>query len=612
MGNNSPKSNKRKHIYEELNKTIDSFNSNDNYPLTDDEIWSKKKTPSKLKLKKGYKIKKRKKIETELNNELIESSILISDFITNNLINKKTNRRALPDTNMVNSLLVMDDLFWMEDGIKMNKQMDYCEQIINNGINDCKKEFKGFSENDSLSFEEKNKNNSSNQVMNNKIEFITDNFNKYEKMNINKSKNDNLKGKSNDFYKNNKFKINKKIENDDSDESNTEDNNKYKNKDNNYNNKNLSFGSYLYKPKQIKTYINKNKFKNNFTENKIQSKENQKLFEKNPNNNIINNKNKILIGNNKGKYIKKKIFIPLSPRNNRDKGNRINFTNIENNIKDINDFNNKEIYNDNYKNNNTNIQNKREKSYDNIKKNYYNKITNKEIRRRIDDDDDFQLSNTQNIINKKDYFNDINQIEKSYNFKIANKDNNINNFKPYKASKNKIEKSTYFNIIDDVKQKYKSKESLPNIKNNIELESEYRKSKIFLNEELNNNEKLIKNLNNSSLKEFVNKKAKEIRQSPDYIKNKEKERKKEKSKNTEVNNINKNNYYFNNNTSPINGGDYIQYSSTNYTNKNKYKEDIKPKKPNTKRNHNNKNTKKKNVITIDLRHALSSDKYKKK
>ena len=119
-------------------------------------------------------------------------------------------------------------------------------------------------------------------------------------------------------------------------------------------------------------------------------------------------------------------------------------------------------------------------------------------------------------------------------------------------------------------------------------------------------------MNNSSLKEFVNKKAKEIRQSPDYIKNKEKERKKEKSKNTEVNNINKNNYYFNNNTSPINGGDYIQYSSTNYTNKNKYKEDIKAKKPNTKRNHNNKNTKKKNVITIDLRHALSSDKYKKK
>ena len=575
MGNNSPKLNKRKHIYEELNKTIDSFNSNDNYPLTDDEIWSKKKTPSKLKLKKGYKIKKRKKIETELNNELIESSILISDFITNNLINKKTNRRALPDTNMVNSLLVMDDLFWMEDGIKMNKQMDYCEQIINNGINDCKKEFKGFSENDSLSFEEKNKKNSSNQVMNNKIEFISDNFNKYEKMNINKSKNQNLKG-------------------------------------NNYNNKNLSFGSYLYKPKQVKTYINKNKFKNNFTENKIQLKDNQKLFEINPNNNIINNKNKILIGNNKGKYIKKKIFIPLSPRNNRDKGNRINFTNIENNIKDINDFNNKEIYNDNYKNNNTNIQNKREKSYDNIKKNYYNKITNKEIRRRIDDDDDFKLSNTQNIINKKDYFNDINQIEKSYNFKIPNKDNNINNFKPYKTSKNKIEKSTNFNIIDDVKQKYKSKESLPNIKNNIELESEYRKSKKFLNEELNNNEKLIKNLNNSSLKEFVNKKAKEIRQSPDYIKNKEKERKREKSKNTEVNNINKNNYYFNNNPSPINGGDYIQYSSTNYTNKNKNKEDIKSKKPNTKRNHKNKNTKKKNVITIDLRHAFSSDKYKKK
>jgi hypothetical protein len=33
MGNNSPKSNKRKHIYDELNKKIDSFNSKDEYPL---------------------------------------------------------------------------------------------------------------------------------------------------------------------------------------------------------------------------------------------------------------------------------------------------------------------------------------------------------------------------------------------------------------------------------------------------------------------------------------------------------------------------------------------------------------------------------------------------
>ena len=227
-------------------------------------------------------------------------------------------------------------------------------------------------------------------------------------------------------------------------------------------------------------------------------------------------------------------------------------------------------------------------------------------------DNNYKLSNTQNIINKKDYFNDINQIEKSQNFRIANKDNNIN-YKVYNTSNNKIEKSTNFNIIDDVKKKFKSKESLININNNIELESEYRKSKLFLNEELNNNEKLKNKLNNSSLKEFVNKKAKEIRQSPDYIKNKAIERKKEKSKNTEVNNINKNNYYFKNNISPINGGDYIQYSSTDFTNKNKYKEDIKTK---TKIKHqnkkNNKNNSKQNVITIDLRHALSSDKYKKK
>ena len=142
MGNNSPKSNKRKHIYDELNKKIDSFNSKDEYPLNENEIWSKKKDSSILKSKRKYEIKKRKKIETDLEKELIESSILISDFLSNNLISKQTNRRALPDTNVVNSLLLIPDIFGKEKkGIKFINQINYCEQIISKGINDFKKEY---------------------------------------------------------------------------------------------------------------------------------------------------------------------------------------------------------------------------------------------------------------------------------------------------------------------------------------------------------------------------------------------------------------------------------------------------------------------------------------
>lgn len=180
MGNNSPKSNKRKHIYDELNKKIDSFNSNDEYPLNENEIWSKKKDSSILKSKRKYEIKKRKKIETDLKKELIESSIIISDFLNNNLISKETNRRALPDTNVVNSLLLIPDIFEKEKkGIKFSKQIDYCEQIISKGINDFKKEYIKHL-----------KNNKSENINNDKISIdykiknnITNNENEYNNIN---------------------------------------------------------------------------------------------------------------------------------------------------------------------------------------------------------------------------------------------------------------------------------------------------------------------------------------------------------------------------------------------------------------------------------------------
>ena len=608
MGNDSSKSNKRKHIYDELNRTIDSFNSNGDYPLSDNEIILKKKNTSKFQTKNGYKIKKHKKIETELNNEIIESSILISDFLTNNLINKKTNRRALPDTNIVNSLLLIPDIFGIEEGMKMNKQMDYCEQIINNGINDCKKDFKGYSKNnkfddieeDRLTFIENNNYNvdGNNQEIKDKI-ISEDNSSEDEK--------ENIKGKDQILFKNKQFKINTKEESDEEDEKNNE-NSKY-----NYNNKNQSLGSYLYKPKQIKTNFNKNKFKN------IQLK-NKKLFSEI---NSDENKPKIEIGNNKGNYIRKKIYIPHSPKitefKNRKKEDGINLTNMENQRQIIKNFYNNKITNNNKSKINLDFQNKKDLSVDNIEKKYNNKITNKEIRKRINEDD-FKLSNNQIAINKKDYFNDNNKKEKLYDFNITNKDNNII-YTSYNTSNNKTEESSNFNKIDNTKGKFRCKNPLFNNKNNIELESEYRKSKMILNEELNNNEKLINQLNNSSLKDSVNKQAQKIKRSPDYLRNKEIQRKREKSKNKcENRGINrikndKTNNYNKNITSSINGGKYNQYNLTNYSNKSKDKEEIKSKHKNKKNNNKenkNKIKSKKNVITIDLRGVDSSDRNKKK
>ena len=154
MGSKSTNSNKRRHIYDELNRTIDSFKSYDNYSQIDDEIKTKRNHRDKIKRK--YRLKKHKKLNKELNKELIESSLLISDFLINNIINKNTNKRNLPDTNMVNSMILISDLLDNEEALKMGKQIEYCEQIINNGINDYKNIYKNSQKNKQLDSENKN------------------------------------------------------------------------------------------------------------------------------------------------------------------------------------------------------------------------------------------------------------------------------------------------------------------------------------------------------------------------------------------------------------------------------------------------------------------------
>ena len=59
MGSESSNSNKKKHIYDELNKTIDSFTSCDDFNHSEDEIKPRKNKLHKSKRKFG--LKKRKK-----------------------------------------------------------------------------------------------------------------------------------------------------------------------------------------------------------------------------------------------------------------------------------------------------------------------------------------------------------------------------------------------------------------------------------------------------------------------------------------------------------------------------------------------------------------------
>ena len=559
MGSKSLKSNKKRHIYDELNKTIDSFNSFDDYSRSDDEI---KNIINKTK--KKHKIKKHKRIRKELNNELIESSIIISDFLINNIINKNNNRRQLPDTNSVNSLLLINNFFGNdEERLKINEQMNFCEKIINNGINNYKAGYKNYQ----MSNKYQNLNNDNipyNYSYNIQIKKNRIPDSREENKNINKTEID--------FGKKNKSEF-ENISN------------------NNINNNNQSFASYLYKPKQIKNFINKN-----ITSKRIENK-NNKLTHINDEENIENNiQNKIIINNNKGYYIKKKQFLNQSPNflllKNKDKENVINLSNLDNKKKYTNDINNIRIYSKKNKkyarNNNVYLNEENNISADNIKKKSINEILKQEDIKKVKENN-FRLNNTQDIIkNKRENFNENNRIEKSTNLNILNQNNNLN-IKPYNISKNKIEKSSNFNISNN--------NNISN-KNNIEFESEYRKSKLYLNEENNYNLKLLDNLNKSSLKDFVNKQAQRIRQSPDYIKMKKEnlEKKYENNNSDLIKKINQNNYIKNNIYKTKNNKTGIQ----NNSNKNR---NIK--------NSKSKNTSKKNILVIDLRNDLSNGKKRK-
>ena len=184
MGGKVNKQERKKHIYNDLNKSIDSFTSCDDYANSgDNDRKMDKRRRNKNKHKTKYKLKSHKKINDgkNINSKLIESSLLVSDFLINNIINKKTGQRPLPDTNLVNSLLLFPDLCNYEE-LEFDNQIECCDQLIFKGVNYFRKEYKEFDMNQKKDFS------NNNPVSTNKI-FI----NKINKTNNTNYNNDNTK-----------------------------------------------------------------------------------------------------------------------------------------------------------------------------------------------------------------------------------------------------------------------------------------------------------------------------------------------------------------------------------------------------------------------------------
>ena len=186
MGNDENKKTKRRHIYDELNKSIDSFTSCDDY-CSDDNVKKKRSNlKSKNKERTKYKIQKHKKFsnDEQLNNKIIESSLLLSDFLINNIINKNEGSRPLPDTNLLNSMLLFPGLF-SNEGFQIENQREYCDQLLLNGLNKYKKEYKEFEKNkkkENISFDYY----SNNPVSTKKV-FVNDTYNINLENEINKN-----------------------------------------------------------------------------------------------------------------------------------------------------------------------------------------------------------------------------------------------------------------------------------------------------------------------------------------------------------------------------------------------------------------------------------------
>ena len=631
MGSDSNKHVNKRHIYDELNKSIDSFTSCDDYSHSDDDNKKQKQNKkSKKNYKLKYKIKKHKNInDNEMNIKFIESSLQVSNFLINNIINKDIGERLLPDTNLLNSLIMYPDFFQNEE-LQLKNQKEYCDKMIFNGLKKYKKEYKIYEinkrshnlnneyfYNNPVSKEKIYVNNIVNNLNDINNEKINEDINtpfEYKKSNLDKMKSRNKDNNSPNFIEH-VDRYQKNIYNE-------KKNKKYIKKDyfsQNNNNNNKNNNSFDFNDNPFKEESQNNTFKVNLEINEINSKENE--------NNIKIDK-KIYI--NKGKNIRKKVFLNKKVDNIfLSKNYKNSFNSNNNDLWEVNIKNkNNLIYNGKINRNDINIIKNNLINKNDISPKKINVNINKNVKRKIkiyNNDDkkdkrsktiDSNKSNNKNIniinnINKsrhKDIFShSSNYIEKNNSFDISNNKHTWEN--------NKIEKSSNFNI----KKNQKNHNINPNNNNNnIEFKSEFKKSQLYFRD--NNDDEIIDELTKSSLKDFLNKETKIIKENPSYIKSKKngQSNKKEinniklyKDKDNEKNDRKSHNPFLDNSNDyelKKNFNDNISYISPKYNN------DISVNSIKSKLNKfkSNNESIKKTVLKIDLRKALAKIENKKK
>ena len=449
-------------------------------------------------------------------------------------------------------MLLFPGLFDNE-GFQIENQREYCDQLLLNGLNKYKKEYKEFEKNkkkEDISFD-----------------YCTNNPVSNEKIFVNDYYNINLDNKINKNETNYQY-INDDIKN------NIEDKTQYENmenKDNNIENENdKDNDNILYQPKKIKKInkypIHKNSIKikkdryinnkedfysnniennNNINNDKIKGNKSYDEDKKSENKSLNNypkketskTKNKT-ININKGNYIRKKKFINKKEFKNDISDNINNLSNDDN--KDYYSYrsSNKSNKNKNNSNKNENKKNKvkvKQKINTNIKPKIRGISDEKNIDKRnntfdlINDDKSYgkydktkrrkkEISNLNNIErnnsfdiinnNKSHWRNNKIEIEKMSNFKINSKDNKICN-----------NKNNRYNNVVFISNNNNNNNNNNYYNSNIEFKSEYKKSGIYLRENNNDDFDEIKNITKSTLKDYINKEADIIKHNPNYINN---------------------------------------------------------------------------------------------
>ena len=143
MGNKPNNQLNKKYIFDKLNKTINSFTSSDNCSFDEDKKNKNPKRKQKSKNPKAkYKLKRHKNIinNNEMKEKIIESSLSITDFLINNIIDKKYGQKPLPEADLINSILIFPDLS-ANEGFDFQNQKEFYDKMLYNGLNNFKNDY---------------------------------------------------------------------------------------------------------------------------------------------------------------------------------------------------------------------------------------------------------------------------------------------------------------------------------------------------------------------------------------------------------------------------------------------------------------------------------------